>query len=184
MQLVEKANQPCERVLVLDDSVPLLRADMRRRDLAPSRYHGECNPAFTSQFGQLRDSAAGARMIERAHHLQWLAAETLVIEIAQAVHVVTQPDSGFAPPDQVAYLRAGRCAQRQIGVGMPVRIVGAAAGKITVKARLMVPTSSVRATLIHSLRTLATPKAVLSSIGHTEQMKMTKIAEIEESLMV
>jgi hypothetical protein len=25
---------------------------------------------------------------------------------------------------------------------------------------------------------------VLSSIGHTEQMKMTKIAEIEESLMV
>src|ERR1700686_792798 len=67
---------------------------------------------------------------------------------------------------------------------MPVRIVGAAAGRITVNARLMVPTSSVRATLIHSLRTAATPKAVLSSIGHTEQMKITKIAEIEESLMV
>src|SRR5690242_21754432 len=67
---------------------------------------------------------------------------------------------------------------------MPVRIVGAAAGRITVKARLTVPTSSVRATLIHSLRTLATPKAVLSNIGHTEQMKMTKIAEIEESLKI
>ncbi|MHC2175119.1 hypothetical protein ACVIQW_004506 [Bradyrhizobium diazoefficiens] len=67
---------------------------------------------------------------------------------------------------------------------MPVRIVGAAAGRITVKARLMVPTSSVRATLIHSLRTLATPNTVLSSIGQIEQMKITKIAEIEESLMV
>src|SRR5690606_41492799 len=51
-------------------------------------------------------------------------------------------------------------------------IFGAAAGKITVKARLTVPTSSVRATLIHSLRTPTTPNAVLSSIGHTEQMKM------------
>jgi len=71
-----------------------------------------------------------------------------------------------------------------IEIRMPVRIVGAAAGRITVKARLMVPTSSVRATLIHSLRTAATPNAVLSSIGHTEQMKITKIAEIEESLMV
>ena len=50
------------------------------------------------------------------------------------------------------------------------------------KARLMVPTSSVRATLIHSLRTAATPNAVLSSIGHTEQMKMTKIAEMLEIL--
>ena len=67
---------------------------------------------------------------------------------------------------------------------MPVRIVGAAAGRITVKARLTVPTSSVRATLIHSLRTAATPNAVLSSIGHTEQMKITKIAEMLESLMV
>src|SRR6266481_3208518 len=62
--------------------------------------------------------------------------------------------------------------------------VGAAAGKITVNARLTVPTSSVRATLIHSLRTAATPNAVFSSIGHTEQMKMTKIADSPESLMV
>ena len=55
--------------------------------------------------------------------------------------------------------------------------------KITVKARLTVPTSSVRATLIHSLRTPTTPNAVLSSIGHTEQMKITKIAEVCESLI-
>jgi len=41
---------------------------------------------------------------------------------------------------------------------MPVRMVGAAAGNITVKARLMVPTSRVRETLIHSLRTLATQR--------------------------
>src|SRR6202042_332261 len=71
-----------------------------------------------------------------------------------------------------------------IEIRMPVRIVGAAAGRITVKARLTVPTSSVRATLIHSLRTAATPNAVLSSIGQTEQMNMTKIADSPESLMV
>ena len=71
-----------------------------------------------------------------------------------------------------------------IEIRMPVRIVGAAAGKITVNARLTVPTSSVRATLIHSLRTAATPNAVFNSIGHTEQMKMTKIADSPESLMV
>ncbi len=46
------------------------------------------------------------------------------------------------------------------------------------------PTSSVRATLIHSLRTPATPKAVLISIGQTEQMKITKIEEVALSLMV
>jgi hypothetical protein len=63
-------------------------------------------------------------------------------------------------------------------------MVGAAAGRITVKARRTVPTSSVRATLIHSLRTAATPNAVLISIGHNAQMKMTKIAEMPESLMV
>src|SRR6266851_5193703 len=71
-----------------------------------------------------------------------------------------------------------------IEMRMPVRIVGAAAGRITVKARLTVPTSSVRATLIHSLRTEATPNAVLSSIGHTEQMKMTKIAELDAETLV
>ena len=53
-----------------------------------------------------------------------------------------------------------------------------------VKARRSVPTSSVRATLSHSLRTAATPNAVLISIGQSEQMKITKIAERPESLMV
>ena len=67
---------------------------------------------------------------------------------------------------------------------MPVRMVGAAAGRMMVKARRNVPTSSVRATLSHSLRTAATPNAVLISIGHTEQMKITKIEERPESLMV
>ena len=47
-----------------------------------------------------------------------------------------------------------------------------------------VPTSSVRATLSHSRRTLATAKAVLVSIGQTEQMKITKIDEIALSLIV
>jgi hypothetical protein len=47
-----------------------------------------------------------------------------------------------------------------------------------------VPASSVRATLSQSRRTLATPCAVLISIGHTEQMKITKIDEVAESLMV
>ena len=34
------------------------------------------------------------------------------------------------------------------------------------------------------LRTLATPKAVLSSMGQMAQMKMTKMAEMPLSLMV
>jgi hypothetical protein len=34
------------------------------------------------------------------------------------------------------------------------------------------------------LRTADTPNAVFSSIGQTEQMKMTKIADRPESLMV
>ena len=44
---------------------------------------------------------------------------------------------------------------------MPVMMVGAAAGRITLKAVRNGPTSRVRATFSHSLRTLATPKAVL-----------------------
>ena len=64
-----------------------------------------------------------------------------------------------------------------IEMRMPVRMVGAAAGRMIVKARRKTPTSSVRATLSHSLRTDATPKAVLISIGHSEQMKITKIAD-------
>src|SRR5690606_39649804 len=45
-------------------------------------------------------------------------------------------------------------------------------------------TSRVRATLIQSRRTPATPKAVLTSMGHSEQMKITKMAEVSESLMM
>ena len=67
---------------------------------------------------------------------------------------------------------------------MPVRIVGAAAGRITRHAVRPGPSSSVLATLSHSRRTLATPKAVLISIGHSEQMKITKMAEMPESLIV
>src|SRR5450830_1055906 len=67
---------------------------------------------------------------------------------------------------------------------MPVRMVGAAAGRITRKALRKGVTSSVLATLSQSRRTDATPKAVFMSIGHTEQMKITKIPEIDESLIV
>ena len=45
-------------------------------------------------------------------------------------------------------------------------------------------TSSVLATFSHSRRTPATPKAVFSSIGQTEQMKITKMPEMLESLIV
>ena len=44
--------------------------------------------------------------------------------------------------------------------------------------------ASVRATLSHSLRTAATPNAVLIIIGQSEQMKITKIDDRPESLMV
>lgn len=54
-------------------------------------------------------------------------------------------------------------------------IVGAAAGRITINAVFKVPNSCVRATLIQSLRTLATPKAVLVSLGQSEQIKITNI---------
>ncbi len=67
---------------------------------------------------------------------------------------------------------------------MPVRITGAAAGRITWKAVRTVPASSVLATFSQSRRTLATPCAVLMSIGQTEQMKITKIEEVVESLIV
>ena len=63
-------------------------------------------------------------------------------------------------------------------------MVGAAAGRITLKAVRKGPTSRVRATFSHSRRTLPTPKAVLISIGQTEQMKITKIDDRLESLMV
>jgi len=56
-------------------------------------------------------------------------------------------------------------------------MVGAAAGRITVSAVRKVLTSSVRATLSQSRRTVATPKAVLISIGQIEQMKITKIED-------
>ena len=67
---------------------------------------------------------------------------------------------------------------------MPVRMVGAAAGRITSNALRSGLTSSVRATLSHSRRTLATPNAVLISIGQIEQMKITNTPEIAESLIV
>ena len=63
---------------------------------------------------------------------------------------------------------------------MPVRMVGAAAGRITRQAVRPGLISKVLATFSQSARTLATPKAVLISIGHTEQMKITKIAESPE----
>ena len=71
-----------------------------------------------------------------------------------------------------------------IEMRMPVRMVGAAAGRITSKARRTGPTSRVRATLSQSRRTEATPKAVLMSMGQIEQMKITKMPEADESLMV
>src|SRR6201982_1658723 len=71
-----------------------------------------------------------------------------------------------------------------IEMRMPVRMVGAAAGRMMVKGGRTTPTSGVRATLSHSLRTEATPNAVLISIGHSEQMKITKIEDRLESLMV
>ena len=71
-----------------------------------------------------------------------------------------------------------------IEMRMPVKMVGAAAGKITLSALRNGFTSSVLATFSHSRLTDDTPNAVLISIGHTEQMKMTKMPEIEESLIV
>src|SRR6218665_3162306 len=71
-----------------------------------------------------------------------------------------------------------------IEMRMPVKIVAAAAGRITRKALRSGLTSSVLAALSQSRRTDATPKAVFISIGHTEQMKITKIPEIDESLIV
>ena len=45
-------------------------------------------------------------------------------------------------------------------------------------------TSSVRATFSHSRRTADTPNAVLISMGHSEQMKITNIDEVALSLIV
>ena len=62
-------------------------------------------------------------------------------------------------------------------IRIPVTIVGAAAGRITVNAVLSGFSSCVRATFTQSARTPAMPKAVLISIGQIEQMKITKMAE-------
>ena len=67
---------------------------------------------------------------------------------------------------------------------MPVKIVGAAAGKITFNALRNGFTSSVLATFSHSRFTADTPNAVLINIGHTEQIKITKMPLIDESLIV
>src|SRR4051812_12155380 len=66
---------------------------------------------------------------------------------------------------------------------MPVRIVGAAAGRMTKKAFLKGDTSNVSATLSQSRRTEATPK-VLMSMGQVEQMKITNTDDTFESLSV
>lgn len=67
---------------------------------------------------------------------------------------------------------------------MPVMMVGAAAGRITSRAVRSRDTSSVRATFSQSCRTAPTPNAVFTSIGQSEQMKITKMAEVSASLMV
>jgi len=46
------------------------RKYMRGCDLATPRQHRKRDPAFTAQIGELGDTAAGARMIRRADHLQ------------------------------------------------------------------------------------------------------------------
>src|SRR6266850_2313714 len=75
-----------------------------------------------------------------------------------------------------------------IEIRIPVRIVGAAAGRMMVKARRKVPTSSVRATLSHSLRTEATPNAVLIIIGHRQQMTQghpcDRVGELDADALV
>src|SRR5512134_766028 len=70
-----------------------------------------------------------------------------------------------------------------IEIRMPVRIVGAAAGRITVSAVRRRESSSVRATLRKSGLTLETPKAVLINVGHNEHTKITKIDAAELSLI-
>src|SRR5712671_3678557 len=69
-------------------------------------------------------------------------------------------------------------------IRMPVRMVGAAEGSTTRKALRNGVTSRVFATFSQSLRTEATPNAVLINIGQTEQMKITNTPEMELSLMV
>src|SRR5690606_17023285 len=71
-----------------------------------------------------------------------------------------------------------------IEMRMPVRMVGAAAGRMTVNAVRSGVSSSVFATLMKSRRTLETPNAVLMSTGHNEQMKITKIEDDTESLIM
>src|SRR5258708_15716 len=71
-----------------------------------------------------------------------------------------------------------------IEMRMPVMMVGAAAGSTTWNALRSGETSSVRATLSHSRLTADTPNAVLISIGHNEQMKITKIDDVALSLIV
>src|SRR6185295_20341479 len=69
-------------------------------------------------------------------------------------------------------------------IRMTVMMVGAAAGSTTLNALRIGDTSSVRATLSHSRRTADTPNAVLISMGHSEQMKITNIDEVALSLIV
>ena len=72
-----------------------------------------------------------------------------------------------------------------IEIRIPVRIVGAAAGRMIVSACRNAPdlerARHVAPFLAHTLRT---PKAVLISIGHSAQMKITKTDETLLSLIV
>src|SRR5690606_21298552 len=71
-----------------------------------------------------------------------------------------------------------------IEIRIPVNMVGAAAGKMTVKAVLKGVSSSVFATLRKSRLTLLTPNAVLIKTGHSEQIKITNTEDAIESWMM
>jgi hypothetical protein len=56
-------------------------------------------------------------VIRRAYDLQGFGKQQLAVEVFRSVPVITQPDGGFAAPDQAADLSAGGGAQRKIDAG-------------------------------------------------------------------
>ena len=97
----------------------------------------------------------------------------------------TLPSSGAAwtaanPPADVAF-RFDFLIEGNIDDALNALPTGSAVTRPAVRPGLI---SRVFATLSQSRRTVATPKAVLISIGHSEQMKITKIDDSPESLMV
>ena len=58
------------------------REHVRRRDLAPTRYLGESDPALVAQVSKSCDAAAGARMIRRANDLERFGKQQFVVKIA------------------------------------------------------------------------------------------------------